>query len=39
MYITFNSHLSEMHANTRFALQVKTPSSLPTVRNKPDIVN
>jgi len=32
MYITFTAYLTEMHKMTCFALQIKRPSSLPTVR-------
>jgi len=34
IYITLTPYLTEMHANTCFALQVKRSPSLPTVLNK-----
>jgi len=38
IYITFTSYLTEILETTSFVLQVKRPSSLPTVRNQTDIV-
>jgi len=32
IYITFTAYLTEMHETTCFTLQIKRPSSLPTVR-------
>jgi len=37
IYITFTDYLIEMHETTCFALQIKRPSSLPTIRNQTNI--
>ena len=34
IYITFTAYLTEMHQKICFALEIKRPSSLPTVRNQ-----
>jgi hypothetical protein len=39
IYITFTFYLTEMHANTCFARQVKEPTSLPTDPNQTGNVN
>jgi hypothetical protein len=36
IYITFTAHLTEMHETKCFAIQIKRPSSLPTVSTQTD---
>jgi len=38
MYITLTSYFTDVQERTCLALQVKRPSSLPTVRDQTDIV-